>query len=327
MRVGSPFGVIATLLAIGISAGAHAAGPDWPKSLTLGTASPGGLYYDYGEAIAPLLTAKLGVPVNMMSTQGSVHNIKLVDTGGAQLGFITMGVGLQGWNGLGAWTGSKRFRQMRALFPMYDNTFQFVALRQSGISTFAQLDKKRVGTGPRAGTAAVYVPEILQALGFTAQFSNGSWVNEVANLLAGRSEAVLAGIGVPFPAIQEAQAKQLLSFIELSPEEIAKVRAAIPEITLSKIAAGVYSSLDKDYNTVGLFNFAIGRADLPDDLVYELVKAVHEYQQQLVKTVPAAAETIPENVARNTFLPFHRGAVRYYREIGINIPEALAAAN
>jgi TRAP-type uncharacterized transport system substrate-binding protein len=64
MRVGSPFGVIATLLAIGISAGAHAAGPDWPKSLTLGTASPAGLYYDYGEAIAPLLIAKLGVPVN-----------------------------------------------------------------------------------------------------------------------------------------------------------------------------------------------------------------------------------------------------------------------
>ncbi len=67
---------------------------------------------------------------------------------------ITMGVGLQGWNGTGDWTGGKTFRNMRALFPMYDNSFQVVVLRRSDITLAQGLDKKRVGVGPRAGTAA-----------------------------------------------------------------------------------------------------------------------------------------------------------------------------
>src|SRR6516164_5824205 len=80
-----------------------AANPDWPKSLSLGTASPGGVYYPYGEALAQILTEKLGIAVNATPTQGPVHNVKLVDGGGAQLGMITMGVGLQSWNGSSDW--------------------------------------------------------------------------------------------------------------------------------------------------------------------------------------------------------------------------------
>ena len=69
----------------------RAADPDWPKSLTLATASPGGVYYVYGEALAQILTEKLGIPVNPLPTQGSIHNVKLLDSGGAQLGMIDDG--------------------------------------------------------------------------------------------------------------------------------------------------------------------------------------------------------------------------------------------
>ena len=71
----------------------------------------------------------------------------------------------------------------------------------------------------------------------------------------------------------------------------------------------------------------IARDDLPDDLVYQVVKAVHENQARLVSAHPSARETIPQNVVKNTFLPFHPGAVRYYREIGIKIPDALVPTN
>src|ERR1700680_2701421 len=130
MRVGSLVTVLGTMLAIGASTSAPAASPDWPKSLTLGTASPGGVYYIYGEELAQILTEKLGIAVNPLPTQGTVHNVKLVDSGGMQLGLITRGVALQGWNGTGDWTGGKQFRNMRALFPMYDTPFQAVALQR-----------------------------------------------------------------------------------------------------------------------------------------------------------------------------------------------------
>src|SRR5437870_5986160 len=128
----------ACLLTIGASTTVPAANPDWPKSLTLVTASPGGVFYIYGEAVAKILTESLKIDVNPLPTQGSVHNVKLVESGVAQLGLLTMGVGLHGWNGTGDWTSGQRYRKMRALFPMYDSPFQFVTLRRSGITTLAQ---------------------------------------------------------------------------------------------------------------------------------------------------------------------------------------------
>src|ERR1700730_17282393 len=133
MRRKSLSGIIGALLGIAISTSAPAASPDWPKSLTLGTASPGGVYHIYGEGLAQILTEKLGIAVNPLPTQGPVHNVKLVDSGAAQLGMITLGIGLHGWNGTGDWTGGKQFRNMRALFPMYDTPFQAVVLRRPAL--------------------------------------------------------------------------------------------------------------------------------------------------------------------------------------------------
>src|SRR5262245_46840218 len=164
----------ACLLAILTSTTLPAAGPDWPKSLTLVTASPGGVYYVYGEELARILTEKLGIVVSPLPTQGTVHNVQLLESGGAQVGMTTMGVALEGWNGTGDWTKGKHHRTMRALFPMYDTPFQVVALKRSGITDLAQLDKKRIEIGPRAGTTGAYVSAILKVLGISAQLNFGS---------------------------------------------------------------------------------------------------------------------------------------------------------
>jgi TRAP transporter TAXI family solute receptor len=253
--------------------------------------------------------------------------LKLLDGGGAQLALTVMGVGQQGWNGTGDWTNGKSFRNMRALIPMYENTFQAVVLRRSGITTFAQLDQKRIGVGPKAGATGTYPPAIMKVLGISAEISYGSFDAVATELLAGRVDAIVTLIGAPMPALQDIEAKEPVTFISLSSEQVEAIRKAIPEFSPSKIAAGIYRFLDKYYVTVGIPNFVIGRADLPDDLVYQLVKAAFESQPRLVKATLAASDTIPQNVVKNTFLPFHPGAVRYYREIGINIPDALVATN
>ena len=92
------------------------------------------------------------------------------------------------------------------------------------------------------------------------------------------------------------------------------------------IPAGIYAALKANYQTVGLYNFAIAHKDLPDDLAYAIVKTVFEKHGLLVAAHSAAKETLATNVSRNTFLPFHPGAVRYYKEIGIAIPENLTKA-
>ena len=207
------------------------------------------------------------------------------------------------------------------------SAFQFVALRRSGITTVDQFNDRKVGTGPRAGTQGVYVPAILAAIRVSAKISNGSWQSAAADLLEGRDDALVAFGGVPFPALQQVEAKEPLVFVSLTPEQIEAIRKAMPELTISEIGSGAYSSLDKIYTTLGVYNFTIGRDDLPDDLVYQLVKAVFENQPRLLKATSAASDTLPQNAVKDSFLPFHSGAVRYYREIGIKIPDALAATH
>jgi TRAP transporter TAXI family solute receptor len=184
-----------------------------------------------------------------------------------------------------------------------------------------------LSSGSRAGTGGTYVPEILKALGLLAQTGYGSWDDMATKLLSGQYNAVVFVGGAPFPAAKELEAKEPLNFISPSVEEIDLIRKAMPELTPSIITAGTYSSLDKDYSTIGVYNFAVGRSDLPEDLAYQLVKAIHESHAALMKASSAGSETVPQNVVKDTFLPFHPGAVRYYREIGISFPGSLVQTN
>jgi TRAP transporter TAXI family solute receptor len=134
-------------------------------------------------------------------------------------------------------------------------------------------------------------------------------------------------LGASVPALHELDAKQPIKFLSFSAEQMEAIRNLIPELSPSKIPAGTYRLLDRDYITLAVPNFVVGRADPPDGLVYELVKAVFKNQDRLAKVTPLARDTLPQNVVKNTFMPFHPGAVRYYREIGIKIPDALVPTN
>jgi TRAP transporter TAXI family solute receptor len=120
--------------------------------------------------------------------------------------------------------------------------------------------------------------------------------------------------------VYEALRPVVFSFSE---DEITTLLAKFPELSRSTIPAGTYKTLQENLSSVGLFNFAIAHKDLPDDLVYGIVKAVMENHARMVQAHPAAKETVPQNVAKNRFLPFHPGAVKYFRELGINIPNDL----
>lgn len=299
-----------------LAGSARAAEPNWPDHLTLGTASPGGTYYVYGGGLAKILTQALDLPVAMLPTEGPVQNIELMEKGDIQLGFVTVGVALHAWNASGVWAGRKPARAMRAIFPMYDTPFQVMALQDSGIRSFADIAGKRVGVGPPGGTAATYAPDFFKALNVPATLVHGEWADLAAQMHAKALDVLFVGAGVPFPSFIELEAKDKVRYVPLAPEQISALRLALPELTPSRIPAGTYPSLLRHYQTVGLYNFAVARADLPSDLVYQIVKAVFDNHEELMEVHAAAAATVPANIDRNSFLPFHPGAIRYYQQIG-----------
>src|SRR5262249_59201123 len=96
--------------------------------------------------------------------------------GEAKLGFVTIGIALQAWNGTGVWAGKKPARSMRAIFPMYDTPFQFLVLQESGIRSVSEMSGKRVGVGPAGGTAATYFPEFFRLLNVPVSLAYCDWV-------------------------------------------------------------------------------------------------------------------------------------------------------
>jgi len=139
------------LVLIGMAAhdGARAAEP-----IIIGTASPGGPYLAYGQGLARILSRELGREVTALATQGPAQNVVLLEKKEVMLGFITTGVGLQGWNG-NDWAKGTRYRSMRVIFPMYDTAFQFVAAKRLGLHWLDDFSGLRIGAGPRAGTGAL----------------------------------------------------------------------------------------------------------------------------------------------------------------------------
>ena len=294
----------------------HAGEPNWPDDLTIAAASPGGTYYVYGDGLAKILTRDLGLPVAMRATEGPAENIALMDSCDAKLGFVTIGVALQAWNGTGVWAGKPPARSLRVIFPMYDTPFQFMALQDANIRTVSDMAGKRVGVGPRGGTSATYFPDIFAALKISVNFVFGDWAELAAQVHARSIDALAVGAGVPFPSFIELEAKDKVRYIALAPEQLATLRLAMPELAPSLVPAGTYPSLLRPYQTLGLYNFAVASADLPNDLVYNIVRIVFERHEEMMEVHAAAAATVPANLDRNTFLPLHPGAIGYYRKIG-----------
>ena len=296
-----------------------------PRSIALATASPGGVYLVYGQALAPILSSALQIEVTAEPTQGAVQNVILLEKRETMLAFINVGPSLQGWNG-SDWAKGTHYRSMRVMFPLYDTTFQFVVDKRVAAKSLDNFTGLRIGGGPRGGTSGAYVEQIFKIFRIPALIQHGAWDNLGQQLAERELDGAVAAIGAPFPALAELDAQQTIDFVAPSPEQVANIRKQLPEITPSTIAAETYRSLTTDYPTIGLYNFAVAHKDLSEDLVYRIVKAVFENHAELVKAHPLAKETVPEYIGRNTLFPLHPGALRYYREKGIAVPPAALRA-
>src|ERR1700737_4571383 len=230
-RLSVPAFLAVILFALSIGAGE----PGWPKSIAIGTASPGGTYYVYGQALADIVAGELGIEVTAEATQGSTRNIILLETGQATLGMITMGIGWEAWNGTGEWTKGRRFRAMRAVLPMYDSPFTITAPKRLGLKSLNELAGKRIGTGPRASTSGTYFPEIFKAFGIPVTFIYGSLEEMASQVIGGQLDGAALATGVPVPALLEIEAKEPLEFIPFTPEQLATAMGLMPELSASTL--------------------------------------------------------------------------------------------
>jgi uncharacterized protein len=296
---------------------------DWPNEITIGTASQGGTYFVYGNGFASYISEALGLNATGEVTGGPVQNVTLVETGDHLMGLVTMGPAYDAWSGRSELAPGLEHRSIRALFPMYQTPFQVIALRASGITSVTDLDGRRVSVGPAGGTPGTYWPQFMEAVGVNAQVSYAGAADAAGQLQDGLIDAFAFAAGVPISAFAELAASQDVVMFGLSEDEMAQVLEAFPAMAPLTIPAGTYAGHDYDQETVALWNFAIAHEDMPESLAYEITKLAMENPDRMVQIHAAASETLAEHWDKNTFMPFHPGAVRYFEESGITIPDDL----
>ena len=295
----------------------------WPSDLTVGTASQGGVYFVYGNGLAGFLGEELGLNASGEVTGGPVQNVTLVQMGDHDIGLVTMGPAFEAWTGVSELAPGLEHSEIRALFPMYETPFQGVALSGSGITSVSDFEGKRVGVGPAGGTPGTYWPRFFDTLGLNVTVSNAGAADTAGQLKDGLVDAFVFAAGLPIGAFSQLAAEADVVMFGFTEDELATIMEGHPEVSQFNIPAGTYTAQDDDQLSVAMWNFAIAHADMPESLAYEITKLVMENNERMLQIHAAAAATLPENVGNNSFLPFHPGAVRYFEEIGIEIPDDL----
>jgi uncharacterized protein len=295
----------------------------WPRDLTVGTASQGGVYFVYGNGLAGYLGEALGINASGEVTGGPVQNVTLVQMKEHDIGLVTMGPMYEAWTGKSELAPGLPHTDVRALFPMYETPFQGVALRASGIKSVGDLAGKRVSVGPAGGTPGTYWPRFLETLGVNARISNTGAADAAGQLKDGLIDAFVFAAGLPIGAFSQLAAEADVVTFAFTPEEHAKILAAYPEVSNFTIPAATYTVQNEDQDSVAMWNFAVANRSMPESLAYEITKLVLENNSRMVQIHSAARATLIENWENNSFLPFHPGAVRYLEEKGITIPDHL----
>jgi TRAP transporter TAXI family solute receptor len=296
---------------------------DWPELIRLATASLGGTYHIYGHGLAARITDKLGVLADTRATGGPYHNMTLIHTGEAELGFVTLGPARELWEGEAEFADGEKMRHVRALFPMYRTPFHVVTQADSGIESIDDLSGARVGVGPMGGTCATYWERFFEALGVEnvrLQYAGASLSADY--VLGGLSDAFAFCGGLPIQAFEHVERRQEVQMFGMTEEQQATLVDAFP-VTPYEIPADTYASMDSPQASVAFWNFAIGHKDLDEGFVHELMALVLEDNGAMQEIHPAAAETRLEHMDKNNVIWFHPGAVRYYREQGLEVAEAM----
>jgi TRAP transporter TAXI family solute receptor len=295
---------------------------DWPSSIKIGTASQGGTFFIYGAGWGNLVQEQLGVNTTAEVTGGPTQNLVLVHSGELQFGMTTMGPGKDGWDGKLDMAPGLETKNVRAMFPMYKTPFQVVALERSGIESISDLRGKRVGVGPRGGTASVYWPRFFDNLGIDVTLQYGGAADLVGQVQDGLIDAFAFAAGVPISAFSQIEAQQAVNIFSFSDAELEVVLANNP-VSKFVIPGGTYRSVPEDQTTVAMWNFAIASKDIPSSLVQRIMEVVLDDNERMVSIHRSAVETLPENYVNNTFMWFHPGAVCYLQTKGFKVDEKL----
>ncbi len=294
------------------------------KFISIGTGGVTGVYYPTGGAVCRLVNKDRkdhGIRCSVESTGGSVYNINTVRAGELEFGVAQSDWQYHAFKGTSKFEEQGPFDKERAVFSIHPEPFTLIVQKGSGIAKFEDLKGKKVNVGnPGSGQRAT-TEVVMEAFGMKMEdFALAAELkgSEMAQALCdGKIDAMIYTIGHPAAAITEAATTCDVELVDVTGEPIDKLVADNPYYRKAVIPAGTYKGTDKDVTTFGVGATLISSADVADDVVYVLVKAVFDNFDDFKKLHPAFANLKEAEMIKDGLsAPLHPGAEKYYKERG-----------
>ena len=293
--------------------------------VTIGTGGVTGVYYPTGGAICRLVNktrSEHGIRCSVESTGGSVYNLNTI-----RAGELDMGVAQSDWQ-YHAYHGTSKFedqgpnKDLRAVFSVHPEPFTVVARADSGIKNFADLKGKRVNVGNPGSGQRGTMEVLMGALGWTMDdFKLASELESAEQsqaLCDNKVDAMVFTVGHPSGSIKEATTSCDSVIVNVTGPAVDKLVADNAYYRKATIPGGMYRGTDNDAQTFGVGATFVSSAKVPDEVIYNVVKAVFENFDEFKKLHPAFANLKQEEMIKDGLsAPLHDGAVKYYKEAGL----------
>jgi TRAP transporter TAXI family solute receptor len=286
------------------------------QQLRLMTGPQGGSWYPLGGAIANIAD-KAGLKVQVLPGAG-IANVKAIQLGKADLGFANSISTVDGVAGRAPFDAkATNVCNVATLYPQF---FQVVANADAGIKSLADVKGKGLAVQPKGNTAEFISQQALQnygqKYGDASRDSYVSYTDAVSLMKDNNAQVFTLGTTVPASAIMDLASARDITIVPIGDDMFQALRQLNPGYTKLVIPAGSYPKQSVDVPTIGYATHVIARCDLDETAVYKVLKGMVDNKADLAAIAKAMAGTTPKMMAEDIGVPMHKGATRFYKEVG-----------
>jgi TRAP transporter TAXI family solute receptor len=294
-------------------------------NIAIATGGTGGVYYPMGGGMANVLSKYLPkMQATARVTGGSVDNLKLIGSQQSEVGLVMVDAALDALKGEDKFKGNPV--DVRTLMVLYPNRMHVVSVEGRGVEKMADLKGKRVSTGSPGSATEVMAFRVIEAAGLDKDKDmrrERLGVAESVNAIKdGKIDAFFWVGGLPTAAVTDLGASPGIKIKMIDHAEVLeKMNAKYGGIySADVIAAKTYPGQDKDNAITVVQNILVTNSKMPDQVAYDIVKTFIEKQPELVAVHREAGSiTLANQAPKNSPIPWHPGARKYFDEKGVKM--------
>lgn len=303
----------------GPAAGGESAGEGKPVKVIFATNPQGSGYYTIAVGQGQLVSKKTNINVVVQPTQGTKVNPDLVGAGEAQISNITANTGYSAYKGL---EGFKPHPFMRVLQAGHSNLYGFVVRAEDNLKDIPALKGKRITYDyPGVSIIASLARLEFKAYGLDLEKDAGQLLKAesstvgVQDVVEGKTDAAMSSIGGG--KMMEAASVKPLAVVPFPESKADVVIKEMPAMVPEVASAADYPFLSEDTPVMGSVSLLWAHESLDETVAYTIVKTLVENYQELQPIHPDFKGWTPERAVRRVPIPYHPGAIKYYKEAGL----------